>query len=194
VAALAEFAPANCNDMVVDADGNAYVGHFGFDPEHEQARSASLLRVAADGTVTVVAEPVEFPNGAVITPDGRTLILAESWTHDLTAFDIEPDGTLTNRRLWAHLEGAAPDGICLDEDGAIWLASPISKEVLRVIEGGNVLARISTGDQRAITCGLGGKDRRTLFISTVGRASEMANGNTGRILAIDTTAAGVGRP
>jgi len=194
VASLAEFAPSKCNDMIVSATGDAYIGHFGFDPENEQPRSASLIRVAADGSVSIAAAPVEFPNGTVITPDGRTLIVAESWSHELTAFDIAADGGLENRRTWADIDGAAPDGICLDAEGAIWMASPISKEVLRIAEGGDVLERIRTGDQRAITCGLGGADRSTLLISTVGRAREMESGNTGRILAAAVSTPGAGLP
>jgi sugar lactone lactonase YvrE len=189
---LRSYARFNCNDMLVDGVGRAYVGQFGFDPATEEPRSTVLIRVDPDGSIDIVAEDLQFPTGAVLTPDGRTLIIAESWSHDLTAFDVAADGTLSGRRLWAHLEGAAPDGICLDVEGAVWLASPISKEVVRVAEGGRVLARISTGARRAIACTLGGPDLSTLFICTAGRAHEVEAGSTGRIEGVDVDVPGVG--
>jgi sugar lactone lactonase YvrE len=193
VADLHSFARFNCNDMLVDPVGRAYVGQFGFDPATEEPRSTVLVRVDPDGSIDVAADDLQFPNGAVLTPDGRTLIIAESWSHDLTAFDVAADGTLSGRRLWAHLEGAAPDGICLDAEAAVWLASPISKEVVRVAEGGRVLTRIGTGARRAIACTLGGPDLSTLFVCTVGRAHEVEAGSTGRIEGIDVDVPGVGQ-
>jgi sugar lactone lactonase YvrE len=190
---LRPFARFKCNDMLVDALGRAYVGQFGFDPSHEEPRATELLRVDPDGAISVAAEGLQFPNAAVLTPDGRTMIIAESWSHDLTAFDVAPDGTLSGRRQWAHLEGAAPDGICLDAEGAIWLASPISKEVIRVAEGGRVLTRIGTGMRRAIACNFGGGDLGTLYVTTAGRAHEVESGTTGRIEAIDVDVPGAGQ-
>jgi sugar lactone lactonase YvrE len=110
-----------------------------------------------------VADDLAFPNGCVITPDGRTLIVAESFGTRLTAFTIAPDGSLGDRRVWAQLAGVAPDGICLDADGAVWVASPLTSEVLRVRDGGAIVERIPTGDP-AIACMLGGPARRTLFV------------------------------
>jgi sugar lactone lactonase YvrE len=157
-----------CNDMLVDGLGRAYVGNFGFDL-HARAPFAatSLLLVTPDGRVVVAAEDMHFPNGMVLTPDGRTLIVAESYGQRLTAFDVADDGTLRRRRVWAQLEGkgVGPDGICLDAQGAVWLASPVSREVLRVKEGGEVVERIPTEGQ-AVACMLGGDDRRTLFVLT----------------------------
>lgn len=157
-----------CNDMLVDGLGRAYVGNFGFDL-HARAPFAatSLLLVTPDGQVRVAADDMHFPNGMVLTPDGRTLVVAESYGQRLTAFDVAPDGTLGRRRVWARLEGkgVGPDGICLDAQGAIWLASPVSREVLRVKEGGEVVERIAT-DGQAVACMLGGDDRRTLFVLT----------------------------
>jgi sugar lactone lactonase YvrE len=101
----------------------------------------------------------------VITPDGRTLVVGESFAARLTAFDIADDGSLSNRRVWAQLEGALPDGICLDAEGAIWIASPVSGELVRVREGGEVTERIAVSGQ-AIACMLGGDDRTTLFVCT----------------------------
>ncbi len=166
VANLGGVATFHCNDMVVDARGRAYVGNFGYDFESGSPPcSAVLALVLPDGSVQVAADDLAFPNGAVITPDGHTLIVAESFGARLTAFDVVPDGTLGRRRVWAALQGAVPDGICLDAEGAIWLASPLSKEVLRVRQGGEVVERIPTATQ-AIACVLGGADRRTLFVLT----------------------------
>jgi sugar lactone lactonase YvrE len=166
VADLSPLAPFHCNDMVVDAKGRAYIGNFGFDlMTGETPRSTNLILVLPDGQARVVAQDLLFPNGAVITPDGRTLIIGESYASRLTAFDIAEDGSLSGRRVWATLNRAAPDGICLDAEGAIWLASPISREVIRVREGGEVTHRIATPGQ-ALACMLGGQDRRTLFVLT----------------------------
>lgn len=166
VADLSALAPFHCNDMVVDAKGRAYVGNFGFDfAAKETPRSTVLILVQPDGQARVVADDLHFPNGAVITPDGRTLIIGESYASRLTAFDIADDGSLSNRRVWAALSNATPDGICLDAEGAIWLASPTSREVLRVHEGGEVTHRRATPGQ-AVACTLGGPDLRTLFVLT----------------------------
>ncbi len=166
VADLSGLAPFHCNDMVVDARGRAYVGNFGFDFAAKQApRTTNLILVPSDGQARVVADDLHFPNGAVITPDGRTLIIGESYASRLTAFDIADDGSLGGRRVWAALNGATPDGISLDAEGAIWLASPTSREVLRVLEGGEVTHRIATPGQ-AVACMLGGPDLCTLFVLT----------------------------
>ncbi len=163
---LSALAPFHCNDMVVDASGRAYVGNFGFDLHNEATPCfTNLVAVEPDGRTRVVAEEMSFPNGTVITPDGRTLIVGESFAARLTAFDIDDDGSLSGRRVWAQLEGAVPDGICLDAEGAIWLASPVSNEMLRVREGGEVTHRIPT-DRQAIACALGDDDRRTLYVLT----------------------------
>ena len=106
-----------------------------------------------------------FPNGTVITPDGRTLIVGESFAARFTAFDIQADGSLTNRREWATCESGTPDGCCLDAEGAIWYASPVSNECVRIAEGGRVLDRVPLVNQ-GFCCMLGGPDRRTLFIGT----------------------------
>jgi sugar lactone lactonase YvrE len=163
---LTPFADHPCNDMVVDARGRAFVGNFGFDFEHgEKPRTTCIVRVDADGSARVAADDLRFPNGSVITPDGATLIVGESFGACLTAFAIAADGALSARREWAKLEGAVPDGICLDAENAVWVASPPSNEVLRVREGGAVAERIPVG-RPAIACMLGGPDRRTLFVLT----------------------------
>ena len=194
LADLSRRAVSTCNDLLVDGAGRAYVGQFGFDPDHDQPRRTQLLQVDPDGTVSVAAEDLFFPNGAVLTPDGQTLVIAESWSHDLTAFAVGADGSLRDRRLWAHLDGAAPDGICADAAGAIWAASPISQEVVRVEEGGRILGRVRTGPRRAIACMLGGPSGKTLYICTVGSRRTSGLGATGRIEAVQVEVPGAGLP
>jgi len=166
VADLAHLARFHCNDMVVDARGRAYIGNFGYDfEEHAPCQLAGLIRVDPDGSSRIVANDLLFPNGTVITPDGRTLIVAETMAKRLTAFRVAEDGSLHERRIWAEFENATPDGICLDAKGAIWIASPSSAEVLRVEEKGHITHRVPVKTQ-AIACMLGGQDRRTLFVLT----------------------------
>lgn len=156
------------NDMVVDAVGRAYVGHFGYDIfAGDPVVPASLLLVHPDGRVEVAAEDVIFPNGCVLTADGRTMILAETFAHRLTAFDVARDGSLRNRRPFAVLtDGSRPDGIALDAEGAVWMASPPTREVLRILPDGSVDRRESAGDRGHYACALGGPDGRTLFVCT----------------------------
>ena len=181
---LSPYATGPCNDMVVDAEGRAYVGNFGFDRHRgEEPRTAALVRVEPDGATAVAADDLEFPNGTVITPDGATLIAAETFGHRLTAWDRAPDGALSGRRVWADLGPHYPDGICLDAEGLVWVADPGGHEVLRVAEGGEVAERIATGDDRsAYACMLGGDDRRTLFVCTnTGSGPAAAERRDGRI-------------
>jgi sugar lactone lactonase YvrE len=153
--------------MVVDQQGRAYIGNFGFDLNAQAPFSpAEVVLVTPDGQARVVADEMAFPNGSVITPDGKTLIVAETFGARLSAFHIEADGSLCNRRIWANIEGAFPDGICLDAEGAIWVASPAGKTgVMRVCEGGEITHRIDVATQ-AYACMLGGSQRKTLFILT----------------------------
>ncbi len=163
---MSKLAPFDCNDMVVDARGNAYVGNFGFDLHRNEAqRVTTLVMVAPEGVARVVAGDLMFPNGMVITPDGKTLIVGESFGFKLTAFDIGADGSLGNRRVWADLKNRVPDGICLDADNAIWVACPTASEVIRVKQGGEVVERIKVATD-AFACMLGGPDGRTLFVAT----------------------------
>jgi sugar lactone lactonase YvrE len=167
VADLSALASFDLNDMVVDSKGRAYVGNFGFDLFHKAPpKPAELIVVTPEGRASVVADGLSFPNGCVITPDGRTLIVGESFAARLTAFDIEENGSLANRRTWAALdEGVTPDGICLDAEGAVWLASPLSGECLRVREGGAVTHRLRP-PRAPYACMLGGPDGHTLFLAT----------------------------
>lgn len=169
---LGEVATWHCNDMVVDEVGRAYVGNFGFDLHHAEAsgdwsgiRSAAIALVQPDGSVSVAADDLHFPNGTVITPDGRTLIVAESMGRRHTAFDRADDGTLSNRRVWADLGQRLPDGICLDADGCVWFANAGGDECVRVAEGGEVRQVVAT-DRRAYACMLGGPEGRHLFVLT----------------------------
>ncbi|NMO03821.1 SMP-30/gluconolactonase/LRE family protein [Gordonia sp. TBRC 11910] len=195
---LSEVASWHANDMVVASDGRAYVGNFGFPifPTIQSPRSTAIAMVTPDGQVVTAADDFWFPNGMVLTPDEGTLIVAESAARVLTALDVEPDGRLTNRRVWAALDGdRLPDGVCLDEDGAVWVASPPTREVLRVEEGGEILARIET-EQEAIACMLGGNDRRTLFILTAEKQDpEWCRANrVAKVLSTRVEVAGAGRP
>ena len=175
VADLCDLATGHCNDMVVDRKGRAYVGNFGFDLHAPGVAltpdimptlpKADLVMIDADDRVRVAATGLAFPNGMVVTPDGGTLIVAETMAGRLTAFDVAEDGSLHRRRSWAELDGLAPDGICLDEAGGIWVASPFSNECLRVEEGGSVTHRIAA-DRGCFACMLGGADGRTLFACT----------------------------
>ncbi len=195
VADLSSIATHHCNDMVVDAAGRAYVGNFGFDLyTGQQPVTAKLARVDPDGSVCVAAEDLSFPNGTVITPDGRTLVIGESFAARLTAFDVAEDGSLSGRREWARMEGAVPDGICLDAEGAIWVASPIGGVVLRLREGGEVTHRIEV-EHEAFACMLGGPERRTLFLCTAADSDPARTGaRTGRIEVVEVDVPGAGLP
>jgi sugar lactone lactonase YvrE len=172
------------NDMVVDAVGRAYVGNFGFDLDqfiHDHGEAAlveepgppttPLVRIDPDGSAHVASDPLSFPNGSVITPDGRTMIVAETLGGRLTAFDIGADGTLSGRRTWATLDWCAADGICLDAQGRVWVANAILPECIRVAEGGEVVGRVTTS-QPCFACMLGGADRRTLYLMTAPTSTE----------------------
>ena len=195
IADLSALATGPCNDMVVDAHGRAYVGNFGYDRHAgQEPRTTCIARVDPDGAVARAAEDLLFPNGTVITPDGKTLVVGETFAHRLTAFDIADDGTLSNRRVFAQLDGVSPDGICLDVEGAIWIADPWGKRVVRVFDGGRVERTIATGERGAYACMLGSEDRRTLFICTnTGSGPAMADKCDGRIefLRVDVPGAGL---
>jgi len=193
---LSSVAGFHCNDMVVSAEGRAYVGNFGYDHYTEpEEKTAKLARVDPDGTVHCAATDLKFPNGSVITPDGKTLIVGETRGNRLTAWDIALDGALSNRRVWADLGPNFPDGICLDEEGAIWVADPRLKETIRVREGGDVTHRILTGDYGSFACMLGGADRKTLFICTApGSGPSAVEARKGRVEYCRVDVPGAGLP
>jgi sugar lactone lactonase YvrE len=196
VADLSAIATGPCNDMVVDTTGRAYVGNFGFDAHRgEPERVTCLARVDVDGRVTRVAEDLRFPNGTVITPDGQTLVVAETRAHRLTAFDVTMDGALVNRRVHADLGDCFPDGICLDAEGAIWVADARRNRVLHVRADGTLDRTLETGQNGAYACMLGGPDRRTLFVLTnTGSGPAMATKTDGRIEAYRVDVPGAGLP
>jgi sugar lactone lactonase YvrE len=154
------------NEIVVVAQGNgrgaAYVNNIGFDFPHGEVTTGIIALVKPNGAARQVADGVAFPNGMAITPDGKTLIVAESYGQCLTAFDILPNGDLSNRRTWAEVDGH-PDGICLDAEGAVWYADVPGRCCVRVAQGGQVLARVEV-DRGCFSCALGGPDGTTLFI------------------------------
>jgi sugar lactone lactonase YvrE len=199
---LADVASHGWNELVVTPGGDVYVNGFEFDLAGGGVPQPGIIAVVApDGTTRVVAEDLQFPNGMAITPDGATLLVSESFAGRITAFDIAPDGGLRDRRVWA--EGVAPDGICVDADGAVWCGAPDIQmlgggpdapggALLRVREGGEVVERIEF-DQPAFSCVLGGPEGRTLFALTTqwrgfDKITQTAAERTGRVLAIDVTA------
>jgi sugar lactone lactonase YvrE len=193
---LSGVATGNCNDMVVDAAGRAYVGNFGDGYPRGPVQPAKMARVDPDGRVSVAADELVFPNGAVITPDGKTLVVGETFAGRMTAYDVAADGGLSNRRVWGALpQGAVPDGCCLDAEGAIWIASPTTNDVIRLAEGGEVKERI-TADQGVYACMLGGDERQTLYLLTCASSdpAACAADRTGRIEAVEVDVPGAGLP
>jgi len=166
-AELASFTSEPCNDMVVSASGNAYVGHMGFDlfARPRTIRHAELILVRPDGSCAVAADQLLFPNGVVLSADQRTLIVAETFGQRLTAFTVAADGSLSDRRIFAPLPGRSPDGICLDAQGAVWVADAAGKACVRVREGGEITDVVQT-EHGCFACVLGGSEGRTLFLCT----------------------------
>jgi sugar lactone lactonase YvrE len=164
---LSHHATGDLNDFAVDEKGRIYAGNFGYDIfAGEAVKPTSIHRIDLDGSISIAANNLEFPNGTVIINDGRTLVTAETWCGRLTAFDRDPGtGELSNRRLFADLSGRNPDGICADAEGAIWAPSFNTGEVLRVLDGGEITDRIQFNGS-AIACFVGGADGRTLLCST----------------------------
>ncbi|NRA34208.1 MAG: SMP-30/gluconolactonase/LRE family protein [Polyangiaceae bacterium] len=180
---LSGFTEFPINDMCVDSQGRAYVGGFGFDFFNSaDFHVADLYRIDLDGSVHIAASGLAMPNGTVITPDGKTLIIAEPYRVKLTAYEIAEDGELSNRSTFARFNGASPDGICLDAEGAVWAASPFGNKVLRVNGQGEVLDTIET-EQKAVAVALGGDDGKRLFVASFEEMyeKEALEQRTGRI-------------
>ena len=180
------------NDIVVDGRGNAYVNNIGFDFPGGTFAPGIVALVTPDGSVRQVADGVAFPNGMAVTPDNATLIVAESYGRKLTGFDIAADGSLSHRRVWADLGDGAPDGICLDSEGAVWYADVPNKRCVRVREGGAVLQTVEL-DRGGFACMLGGTDGRTLFITANDWRGPAAMADGGRNGQLVTAAAPVPR-
>jgi sugar lactone lactonase YvrE len=201
--AVTVHADQRANEIVVDAHGNAYVNGADFDFVAGAPPEPGYIKlITTDGRVRQVAGDIQFPNGMIITPDGRTLIISESFAGRLTAFDIDAGGGLSGRRVFA--EGLGPDGICMDAEGAVWVQAG-GFAVARVAEGGQILQRVELKENRApFALALGGPDRRTLFICTaewhladdhVANLERLATGpRTGEILALPVEVPGAGRP
>jgi sugar lactone lactonase YvrE len=185
------------NEIVVDGRGAAYINGAGFDFTAGEAFVPGIIAlVTPDGAVRRVADGIAFPNGMAITPDNKTLIIADSYGHKLTAFDIAADGALANERVWADLGDGVPDGICIDAEGAVWYADVPNKCCARVKEGGEVLQHVAL-DRGGFACALGGPERKTLFIAATewrGAAAAGDMAGTGQILMIDAPAPAAGWP
>jgi sugar lactone lactonase YvrE len=189
--------PARWNDIVVDGRGNIYVNQVGFDLlAGEPAALGTVAMVAPDGSVREVADELAFPNGMAVTADGGTLLVAESYAGRLTAFTIAHDGSLSERRVWAEVDGGAPDGICVDADGCAWYADVPNRSCVRVAEGGEVRQRIQL-DRGCFACMLGGPGGRTLFMVAaewLGPANMFEGPPTGQVLTATAPAPHAGWP
>ncbi len=185
------------NELVVEGRGYSYVNGGGSDPMTDQAFAPGLVvLVTPDGSAREVAEGIDFGNGMAVTPDNRTLIVAESYGNQLSAFDIAEDGSLSGRRVWANLGQGVPDGICLDAGGAVWYADVPAMRCVRVAEGGRVLETVQL-DRGAFSCMLGGADGQSLFIAaSIWRGMEhmMDEEHNGQVLIVDVTTPHVGWP
>jgi sugar lactone lactonase YvrE len=191
------------NEIVVDGRGNIYINGADFNFAGGEAPKPGYIKlITPDGELRQVADDIQFPNGMVIAPDNRTLIISESFAGQLTAFDIDAGGGLSNRRVFA--DGLGPDGICLDAEGAVWVSTGGSS-IVRVAEGGEILQRVELRENRApFALMLGGPDRRTLFIMTAewrkadgitNNLERLTNGpRTGEILTLPVPVPGTGRP
>lgn len=189
IADLSDLVPADLGDMVIDAAGRAYVG--------SQARDGGVIaRVDPDGSVAIVADNLDFPNGMVITPDRATLIVAESTGRRLTAFTIGSDGSLSGRRIFADGLDGPPDGICLDAEGGVWVAMTLAHAFVRIVGGGEVTERIDMVDRVAIACTLGGPERRMLFLlsSTDAYPQRLIGTKQSRLDAVAVDVPGAGLP
>jgi len=186
------------NDIVVDGRSHAYVNGAGFNPmAGEEFRPGSVHLVTADGAVRQVADDIAFPNGMAVTADNSTLIVADSYRHQLVGFDIGADGGLSGRRVWADLGDGTPDGICTDAQDAVWYADVPNRRCVRVAAGGIVLQTVDL-DRGGFACALGGPEGTTLFIVAAEwrgmTESEMVPPGSGQVLTIDVEVAGAGWP
>jgi sugar lactone lactonase YvrE len=194
---LSQLTEFGLNEIVVDAHGNAYVNGPGFDMMAGADFAPGIVAVLrSDGTAEVVADGVAFPNGMAVTPDGSTLIVADSYGKELIGFEIREEGTLSNRRTWADLGDGVPDGICLDAEGAVWYADVPNRRCVRVAEGGEVLETVEH-DRGCFACMLGGAGGNTLFVAAQEWNGPEGIGTgppTGQILTVEAPAPHAGRP
>ncbi|EKF22454.1 SMP-30/Gluconolaconase/LRE-like region family protein [Mycolicibacterium hassiacum DSM 44199] len=193
-AELRGVAGGHLDDMVVAADGTAYIGAVGeMSPDSGNTAQGTIVRVGADGAVGVEADGLAFPNGMVLAEDGRVLLVNETFAERITAFDIGADGALSDRRVWAELPGMHPDGLAIDADGAVWVGCYAEEKFVRVTAGGGITDTIPTPGRWAVAVELGGDDGRTLFLLTARTDIErfFRGDSHGRI---DTACADVPRP
>jgi sugar lactone lactonase YvrE len=186
------------NDIVIDGRGNAYVNRAGFNPMAGEAVKPGFIHLATpDGSVRQVADDIAFPNGMAVTPDNSTLIVADSYRHHLVAFDIDADGALSGRRVWADLGQGTPDGICVDAQDAVWYADVPNRRCVRVGEGGTVLETVLL-DRGGFACALGGPDGTTLFVVAAQwqgmTEPEPVAAGTGQVLTVQVSVPGAGWP
>lgn len=204
---LSSVVPGDINDMVADGRGGVYVGNFGFDAERgETLRPTSLIHVSAAGTVQPVAEDLVFPNGMAVTPDRKTLLVAETFAFRISAYNIAPNGSLSERRTWASFSKApvdldmtaaltgghiAPDGICLDAENAIWIGDAAGEGAVRVAEGGQILERVETPGASVFAVALGGNDGRTLYMCSAPKLGtfDLETSRSGRLLSVGVATA-----
>jgi len=192
-AALGEFSEQPWNDIVVDERGNAYVNGIGYDFPEGEPGPGLVVRITPQGDVRTVAEDLAFPNGMAITADGATLIVAESHGNRLTAYAIDANGDLADRRVWAEAGDDHPDGICVDADGAVWYADVANQHCVRVREGGEVLATVDL-DRGAFACALSRGDQPQLFVVGQQWGGPEAKDPTGQVVVFPAPAPGAGRP
>jgi sugar lactone lactonase YvrE len=181
------------NDIVVDEHGNAYVNGIGFDFPGGEFAPGLIVLVTPEGIVSQVAGDLAFPNGMAISPDNATLVVAESYANRLTAYDIDSDGGLSGRRVWADTPDDHPDGICFDAEGAIWYADVGNQRCVRVREGGDMLATVNL-DRGAFACTLSRDHDPRLFVVGQDWAGSEPSQPSGRVVAVPAPAPGAGRP
>ncbi|MEV6039436.1 SMP-30/gluconolactonase/LRE family protein [Nonomuraea sp. NPDC052116] len=194
----ADLGLAGWNDIVVDGRGNAYVNRGGFDPmAGESFKPGYVHLVTPGGAVRQVADDIAFPNGMAVLADNSTLIVADSYRHQLVGFDIAADGSLSGRRVWAELGEGTPDGICVDEENAVWYADVPNRRCVRVAEGGKALQSVEL-DRGGFACALGGPDGRTLFVVAAEwqgmTASDLVVPGSGQVLTVEVEVPGAGWP
>lgn len=189
---LSTLSDYGCNEIVVHPAGHIYVNNINFDFPGGAFQPGFIALVHPDGSATKVADGLNFPNGMTILPGGKSLVCAESWTGDLTAFDIAADGTLGNRRRWANLAPQGNDGICADAEGCIWTS--VGPSVMRVREGGEILERIEL-DRMCFAVMLGGADGRTLYmVANQWTGTVDVNAPTGRVFSARVAVPHAGQP
>ena len=192
---LSELATWHCNDMVVGSSGHAYVGNFGFDLDNRtEFCKTVIVHVTPEGDTSVGADGLSFPNGSVITPDEKTLIVGETLGGCYTSFSINEDGSLSDPSLWAEVPGMFPDGCTMDAEETIWFADASTPRVVRVAKGGKILDEVET-PQVPFACMLGGEDRKTLFILTADSSGpNQAGSGSGNIWTHNVDVAKAGLP